>query len=55
MKKLIIISLLLVAACSKSNDSSEAPKNPPIPTTDPTANPGNMSLGSVKMFADQAW
>jgi aryl-alcohol dehydrogenase-like predicted oxidoreductase len=32
-----------------------APAIPPMPTTEPTANRGNMSLASVKMFADQAW
>src|SRR3989442_15617926 len=31
------------------------PANAPIPTTDPTAARGNMSLASVYTFADQAW
>src|SRR3989475_4105990 len=32
-----------------------APANAPIPTTDPTAARGNMSLASVYTLADQAW
>src|SRR5205085_7304600 len=32
-----------------------APVKPPIPTTEPTACRGNMSLASVKMFADHHW
>src|SRR2546430_10716190 len=31
------------------------PANAPIPTTDPTAARGNMSLASVYTLADQAW
>src|SRR6267378_6574782 len=32
-----------------------APAKAPIPTTDPTADRGNMSLASVYTLADQAW
>src|SRR6266516_1972219 len=32
-----------------------APANAPIPTTDPTAARGNMSLASVYTLADHAW
>src|SRR6267142_5164773 len=31
------------------------PANAPIPTTEPTAARGNMSLASVYTLADQAW
>src|SRR5213593_1675149 len=32
-----------------------APAKPPMPTTEPTARRGNMSLASVKTFADHHW
>src|SRR6266496_3793548 len=32
-----------------------APANAPMPTTEPTANLGNMSLARVYTFADHAW